>query len=227
MIRHLVWFRATCRIWSDVSYRIGNEPWRITNLRPVIIPSNTRRQPRACKGRERKGRTESRRRRTMKLDEKAEAAGKQGLLLSSREQPEFLRLFFTVTPAVLEPTDRKRHAPRRIASYFMRGTWGRALYTNIFTWGGWLAGAKKEKSAEQRMARTEKRCRLKEKPTTATKGNILRDEANLCIYIYSLSKVVSFEVNKPADYARSAAASRLNIQLNSRMKFIRDQHRCC
>lgn len=58
----------------------------------------------------------------MKLDEKAEAAGKQGLLLSSREQPEFLRLFFTVTPAVPEPTDRKRHAPRRIASYFMRGT---------------------------------------------------------------------------------------------------------
>lgn len=34
-------------------------------------------------------------------------------------------------------------------------------------------------------------------------------------------------MNRPADYAKSTAASRLNIQLNGRMKFIRDRHRTC
>lgn len=41
----------------------------------------------------------------------------------------FAAVFYSYT-CRSRTTDRKRHAQRRIASYFMRGTWGQALYTN-------------------------------------------------------------------------------------------------
>lgn len=75
----------------------------------------------------------------------------------------FAAVFYSYT-CRSRTTDRKRHAQRRIASYFMRGTWGQALYTN--TLAGWLVmlpsyqatPAKKGKNGteEERAAKTGK-----------------------------------------------------------------------
>lgn len=71
-----------CRPGPNTSYRIGNEPRASRNFpaHPVIIPSNTRRQPRAWKGRPEGDRTLQR-----KDDEtgRESQGSRQGLLSSS------------------------------------------------------------------------------------------------------------------------------------------------
>lgn len=147
----------------------------------------------------------------------------------------FAAVFYSYT-CRSRTTDRKRHAQRRIASYFMRGTWGQALYTN--TLAGWLVmlpsyqatPAKKGKNGteEERAAKTgkggaEKSDRLISLTTRPRKGQYtVGDEPRR---VHTASRSCSFEVNELVDYAKSAGASRLNIQLNGRMKFIRDRHR--
>lgn len=142
----------------------------------------------------------------------------------------FAAVFYSYT-CRSRTTDRKRHAQRRIASYFMRGTWGQALYTNtsgrvvmLPSYRATLAEKEKRRGeGGQNWKRGSWKERSNDRSNDETaKGNIQLDEPRR---VYTASRSCSFEVNELVDYAKSAGASRLNIQLNGRMKFIRDRHR--
>lgn len=168
-------------VWKRVTRRIANEP----NLRPVIIPSNTRRQAKGCMGKGREGKSrkiESGGQRTARnWTRKSRLRARTlspSLSLVWKSSLNFCGCFLQLHLPLSNPLIANIMHRSRIVSYFMRGTWGPRVWM-LYVHG--VVGSSQQPAAEaKKEKRKEKERERRNTPRWRTRRR------------YSLTKVVSF-----------------------------------